>query len=69
MKSVQDLKTLMTSLIHTKYFCAKVLLPRSFTGAIAVYVACSIVATICCFFLPIETRDRDLKDQTNTTQK
>merc|ERR550517_2228587 len=49
-------------------YIAQVLLPRSFTGAIAVYVACSIVATVCCFFLPIETRDRDLKDQATTQQ-
>merc|ERR1719495_1881227 len=44
-------------------YIAQVLLPRSFRGAISVYALSTLVATLCCFFLPIETKGRDMKDQ------
>ena len=43
-------------------YIAQVLMKQSFKGAIAVYVLCTLVSTVCCLLLPIETRERDMKD-------
>jgi len=44
-------------------YIAQVLMKQSFQGAIAVYVLCTLMSTICCLLLPIETRGREMKDQ------
>ena len=42
---------------------AQVLMKQSFPAAVAVYVVCSLVSTVCCLLLPIETRGRDMRDK------
>ena len=39
---------------------AQVLLRQSFQGAIAVYSTTTLLATVCCLLLPIETKDREM---------
>ena len=41
----------------------QVLMKQSFPAAVAVYVVCSLVSTVCCLLLPIETRGRDMRDK------
>ena len=36
---------------------------QSFQGAVGVYVAATLLATISCCLLPIETKGRELKDK------
>ena len=42
---------------------AQVLMKQSFPAAVAVYVVCSLMSTVCCLLLPIETRGRDMRDK------
>ena len=35
---------------------------QSFQGAVSVYVMFSLVSTVCCLMLPIETRNREMRD-------
>lgn len=44
-------------------YIAQVLMKQSFPAAVAVYVVCSLVSTVCCLLLPIETRGRDMRDK------
>merc|ERR1712173_535460 len=41
-------------------YIAQVLLRQSFQGAIAVYSTTTLLATVCCLLLPIETKDREM---------
>jgi MFS family permease len=42
-------------------YLAQVLIKKTFNGTIMVYVVATAIAAICAFFLPIETRERELK--------
>ena len=43
-------------------YIAQVLMKQSFPGAVSVYVLCSLVSSLCCLLLPIETRGREMRD-------
>ena len=43
-------------------YIAQVLMKQSFSGAVTVYVLCSLGSTFCCFLLPIETRNREMRE-------
>jgi len=43
-------------------YIAQVLMKQSFQGAVSVYVMFSLVSTVCCLMLPIETRNREMRD-------
>lgn len=43
-------------------YIAQVLMRQSFQGAVGVYVFSTLVATVCCLLLPIETRGREMRD-------
>ena len=43
-------------------YIAQVLMKQSFPGAVAVYVLCSLGSTFCCLLLPIETRNREMRE-------
>jgi len=41
-------------------YIAQVLMRQTFQGSVAVYAMCTLVATICCLLLPIETKDKEM---------
>jgi len=43
-------------------YIAQVLMRQSFQGAVGVYALSTLVATVCCVLLPIETRGREMRD-------